>query len=133
MQQVAEPFKPPPAHTATTRFDTADDLAGIRRIACETATAGGLTPQRAAALEVAVSEIATNTLRYTPDGGTLRVWADDGFVTCEITDRGTYRPHQSEPTPEVGGWGLNLAAEISDGLYVHSRPGCSVWRLMFRL
>ncbi len=133
MQQVTEPFDPPPAHTAVILFDSAGDLANVRRIAGRTAAEHGLPAHRVAALEVAVSEIATNTLRHTRSGGQLRVWAGGGLVTCEITDGGTYPPRRPAARPSAGGWGLDIAAEVSDGLHLYSRPGCSIWRLSFLL
>lgn len=134
MRQVAEPFTPPPGHAPVATFSTADDLAAIRQFACERALAASLLPQRVAALEVAVSEVATNTLRHTEGGhGTIRVWADTDYVICEITDSGTFSLRRRPADQQAGGWGLDIATDLADEFYLHSQPGCSVFRLLFRL
>ncbi|GAA2367799.1 hypothetical protein Cme02nite_28330 [Catellatospora methionotrophica] len=134
MQQVAEPFKPAPPHTPSAGFDSAGDLAAMRRFAYQAAVTGGLDDDRAAALEIAVSEIATNTLLHTHAGGLVRVWHDDaGLLICEIIDSGTFRRPQPQAHAKGGGWGLDLAGELSDGFFLHSEQGRSVWRLTFRL
>ncbi|WP_144120191.1 ATP-binding protein [Catellatospora sichuanensis] len=135
MLQAPEPFRPPPPYAASATFAGPDDLSAVRQFAGAAARAAGLAPARAAALEVAVSELATNTLRHTPSGGTIRVWPESGSVVCEVVDTGTFVPANPPAAAREGGggWGLKIAAEVADGFYLHSEPGRSRWRLLFRL
>lgn len=135
MRQVVRPFAPPPSGAATISFTTADDLAVVREFVGTHAHASGLTAGRVPALKLAVSELVTNTLRHTAGGGVVRVWADGDAVISELTDGGTFRRPTAEPAVRpaaAGGWGLYITGEVCDEFLYYSRPGHTVWRLVFR-
>lgn len=135
MRQVVRPFAPPPSGAAAISFATADDLATVREFVGAHAHASGLAAGRVPALQLAVSELVTNTLRHTAGGGDARVWADSDCVIVELTDGGTFRPpavRQPVARPAAsGGWGLYITGEVCDEFLYHSRPGRTVWRLVF--
>jgi anti-sigma regulatory factor (Ser/Thr protein kinase) len=84
-------------------------------------------------LEVAVSEVATNTLRHTSSGGNVRVWADGNEVISEFTDSGTFDSGFVVCPGPTDGWGLRIADEVCDRFDLYSRPGTTVWRLAVNL
>ena len=47
-----------------------------------------LGPDRTADLVLAVTEVATNSVRYGGGHGALRIWRDDNSLICEVRDRG---------------------------------------------
>lgn len=133
LHQVATALSPPPPRAAAMGYDGVHDLARVREFVCVHASAAGLPHERVAALRLAVSEVATNTLRHTCAGGIVRVWSADGTVICEVTDFGTFAALKSHRAPDPGvpgGWGLEIAAEVCDAFYCFSRPGRTVWRLV---
>ncbi len=115
-------------------FDNPSDLTQVREFVCECARAVGLHAERLPALRVAISEVATNTLRHTRAGGTVRVWADEGAVVSELTDSGTFQAGTCPACPgSEGGWGLRIADEVCDRFDLYSQPGKTVWRLVINL
>ncbi|WP_246157533.1 ATP-binding protein [Catellatospora sichuanensis] len=135
MRQVVRPFAQPPSGAATISFTTADDLAAVREFVGAHAQASGLTAGRVPALKLAVSELVTNTLRHTAGGGVVRVWAEGDAIISELTDSGTFRRTTAEPAARPvasGGWGLYITGEVCDEFLYHSRPGRTVWRLVFK-
>jgi anti-sigma regulatory factor (Ser/Thr protein kinase) len=105
------------------------DLALVREFVCAAAVRLGLPRARADLLTVAVSELATNTLQHTGDGGRVRVWAEHGRICCEVTDQG--RPQRfgrAMPSPEQPrGRGLAIVERICDEVGVTEGPdGTSV-------
>ncbi|GAA2396249.1 hypothetical protein Cme02nite_65000 [Catellatospora methionotrophica] len=129
---VSRPFDPPPAGVPVLVFDVAGDLSRVRTFASECAQSLGLCATRLPALGVAISEIATNVLRHTSQGGAVRVWSETGALISEVTDSGTFAPPgRSSASP--GGWGLRIADEVCDRVDLYSRPGTNVWRLVMNL
>ncbi|MET0415261.1 MAG: ATP-binding protein [Actinoplanes sp.] len=105
------------------------DLALVREFVCRTAVGLGLSTPRADLLTIAVSELATNTLQHTGAGGRVRIWADNGRICCEVTDRGSPQafgramPAADEPR----GRGLAIVERICDEVGVSEGPdGTSV-------
>lgn len=132
MRQTSTPTGPPP-EAAVMDYETVSDLAAVREFVCARALAAGLPQERVSALRLAVSEIATNTLRHTSAGGTARVWSDARAVFAEFTDYGTVprlKAGQGHEPGAPGGWGLRIAAEVCDEFYCFSQPGRTVWRLV---
>lgn len=134
MHRLATPFEPPPVGAASLTFETPTDLAQVREFVCECARSAGLAAERLPALRVAISEVATNTLRHTDAGGIVRVWVDQDAVISELTDTGTL---ESGPRPDradgAGGWGLRIADEVCDRVDLYCQPGKTVWRLVLNL
>lgn len=105
---------------------TDGDLGAIRSKVSQCASDAGVTPQRLAKLAVAVSEIATNSIRHGGGHGTLRTWATDETFLCELRDAG-YIPDatlgRSRPeATQIGGRGLWLAHQLCDLVEIRSTP-----------
>ncbi|MEV0459210.1 ATP-binding protein [Catellatospora methionotrophica] len=133
MHQLTAPFTPPPADAPALSFHSQTELAQVRDFVCDCARAVGLPAERVSALRVAVSEVATNTLRHTSSGGTVRVWVDRDEVISELTDSGTLGGGFPDCTGSAGGWGLRIVDEVCDRFDLYSRPGRTVWRLVVNL
>lgn len=135
---VARFNRPPPAVRSAPllRFDPADApsplLSEARRFAAEQAAAAGLDADRIADLEVVVSELATNTLRYGRGAGELRVWARPGELLCEVRDGGHITDPLAGrllPDPESDrGRGLLLVNYLCDLVETYSSAAGTVVR-----
>ena len=101
------------------------DLRRLRQTAESFALEQGMARERAAQLAVVVSELASNTLRHTTEPGKLRVWAAGKNVIAEVSDNGALpgAVATSMPPPTaVGGFGLALAAKLSDSIQIQADP-----------
>jgi anti-sigma regulatory factor (Ser/Thr protein kinase) len=98
----------------------------LRHTIASCATRAGLTGQRRDDFVVAVNELLTNAVRHGGGSGHVTLWSAPGEVVCEVTDRGhgmagEWTSPTGRPAPDhPGGWGLWLAAELTDALEVHS-------------
>lgn len=114
----------------------ANGLARVRHLVADRARQAGLSPALVADFQVAVNEVATNTLAHAIGPGTLRVWMADDRVVCEvrgpghITDwlAGRVRP----PADSDRGRGLLLANRLCDLIQTYTRPESTVTRLHMR-
>lgn len=123
---LAEPAAPP----ATLIFD-ADDLPAVRRFVADHAGRAGLAASRIADLEVAVNEVATNTVVHGGGPGTLRVWRERSGLVCEICDPGRLADPLAgriPPDPDSEhGRGLLLVNYMCDLVRIHTdRMGTTV-------
>ncbi|GGQ65921.1 sensor histidine kinase [Streptomyces asoensis] len=105
---------------------THGDLAAIRSKVAQCASDAGVTEEQQRKLAVAVTEIATNSIRHGGGSGTLRTWTQEqesAFV-CEFRDAG-YIPDpmagRTRPTADqIGGRGLWLAHQLCDLVEIRS-------------
>lgn len=98
-----------------------EELARVRRLVAEAATAAGLAPNRLGQLLVSVNEITTNALTHGTSPATVTVTVTDGVIVVAVRDRGGGLSHDSlvasRPTPDsVRGRGLWLATRLADGI-----------------
>ncbi|MET7692341.1 sensor histidine kinase [Streptomyces sp. NPDC005483] len=105
---------------------THGDLAAIRSKVSQCASDAGLPVDQQRKLAVAVTEIATNSIRYGGGHGTLRTWTQDATFVCEFRDAG-YIPDvmagRVRPTiDQIGGRGLWLAHQLCDLVEIRSTP-----------
>jgi anti-sigma regulatory factor (Ser/Thr protein kinase) len=109
-------------------YDGPEDLGAVRAFARSRGLALGLSSSRADLLALAVSELATNTLQHTADGGEVRVWAEPGRLMCEVVDGGAERPFGQMPPPDSHrGRGLAIVQQVCDDVTTTSGPtGTSV-------
>jgi serine/threonine-protein kinase RsbW len=100
----------------TMAYRDADDLRPLRRFVSTRAAELGLAPGRVELLTLAVSELATNTLQHTSGGGSVRVWADDGQLVCDVVDRGPMRVFgRGMPAADaIRGRGLAIVEKVCD-------------------
>jgi anti-sigma regulatory factor (Ser/Thr protein kinase) len=136
---IAEPFNEPLPEPITTprvlAFDRAN-LRDVRTLVETSARVAGLNGQRTADLVVSAYELSTNSVQHGGGHGTLRIWIDDGDVTCEVRDSGRITDPmlgRIRPSTEaVGGRGLWLANQLCDLVQLRSFPGVTVTRLHMR-
>jgi anti-sigma regulatory factor (Ser/Thr protein kinase) len=127
-----QPLPEPTARATELIFDVSG-LRGVRLLVDEFARKAGLTEQRVNDLQVAVNEIATNTLVHGGRPGTLRIWQDPDRILCdvhgpgEITDclAGRIRPAENS----VSGRGLLVADRLCDLVQTYSGPTGTTTRL----
>jgi anti-sigma regulatory factor (Ser/Thr protein kinase) len=129
---------PCPAHaTAVMDFAGIDDLPKLRDFVHRHAAGAGLAHDRAIDLQMAANEIATNTIRHAGGAGSVRVWADDGHVLCDITDDGyldgTVAGRLAPPITSEGGRGLLVSNYLCDLVRLYSVPGLTTVRLFVRI
>jgi len=126
-----EELPEPPAVEVSLTYDR--DLNPVRAAVGRQAALAGLSPDRAADLTLAVSELAANTLRYTAGHGSFRSWRTADELVCEIRDQGwitdplagRLRPAASE----LGGQGLWVVNQVCDLVEMRTGPGQTVIRL----
>ncbi|MFC6882600.1 MULTISPECIES: sensor histidine kinase [Actinomadura] len=127
---------PEPDRASVVTFDR-DTLGRPRSLAVQHATTAGLPQDRVLDLELAVTELITNSIVHGGGTGTLRLWNDEGFIVCDVRDRG----HITDPlagrrpvdpaTP--GGRGLLLINHLADLVRVHTTPDGTTIRIYFVL
>ena len=110
------------------------DVPATRRTVAQYARRVGLSEEQVEVLELAASELATNSIRYGGGSGTLAMWLDPDAVVIEFTDAG----HLADPltgrlTPPLeapGGRGLYLVNQLCDLVQVRSSPHGTTVRVL---
>ena len=107
------PLSDPPDDADALAFGSAGDLRRLRREVAAHAARAGLDAAAIADVQLAVSEVATNTLRYSGGSGTLRIWRAGSRLLCQVDDAGRIAdPLAGRRLPAADGrdgWGLLLA------------------------
>ncbi|MFE9454719.1 anti-sigma factor RsbA family regulatory protein [Streptomyces sp. NPDC006739] len=102
----------------------AEDLPGVRHFAVAQSARLGLAGERLVDVELAVSELTTNSVVHGGGRGTLAMWAEQGQLVIEVRDAGRLSdPLAGRRPPErgqVGGRGLMLVNYVSDLVRVHA-------------
>jgi anti-sigma regulatory factor (Ser/Thr protein kinase) len=99
------------------------DLAGVRRLVVQQATAAGITADRATALSVAINELAVHSLRRR-HGGVVSIWATTDEVRVTVAVEGILRPVArmrpvDDPAAEHG---LLLVGALCDHVHIREHP-----------
>ena len=101
-----------------------DDVAATRRTVAHYARSCGLPAKRAEVLELAASELATNSIRHGGGSGSLAMWLEPGAVVVEFSDTGRLiDPLSGRLAPSLdqeGGRGLYLVNQLCDLVAVRS-------------
>ena len=130
-----EPLDAPPPGAYDVGFDR-DALGAVRAFVGELAADAGIVGARRDDLLLAVSELATNSVRHGGGDGVLRVWHDGDSLVCEVTDRGRIEPPlagRRRPQPGgMNGYGLWLVNQVCDLVQVRVRGGGTVVRMRMR-
>jgi anti-sigma regulatory factor (Ser/Thr protein kinase) len=100
------------------------DIAATRRTVAQWARSCGLPEDRVEVLELAASELATNSIRHGGGGGTVAMWLDESAAVLEFSDAGTLsdpligrlRPDHGQE----GGQGLYLVNQLCDLVQLRS-------------
>jgi anti-sigma regulatory factor (Ser/Thr protein kinase) len=115
---------PPPAGPALRGEYGPGDVPATRRTVAHYARSCGLADDRVEVLELAASELATNSIRHGGGSGSLAMWLEAGAVVVEFTDRGRLADPLTgrlEPTlDQHGGRGLYLVNQLCDLVAVRS-------------
>jgi anti-sigma regulatory factor (Ser/Thr protein kinase) len=113
-----------------------DDLYALRFLVAEEAGRLGLSQARVEDLVLATSEAATNTVRHAGGRGTLRLWADDRQLVCELADDGLIGDplagRRRARQDEDHGRGLWLIHQLCDLVQVRSGPDGTRVRMHIR-
>ncbi|MFE4856877.1 anti-sigma factor RsbA family regulatory protein [Streptomyces sp. NPDC056670] len=100
------------------------DLSAVRSKVSQCASDAGVPEDRLPRLAVAVTEIATNSIRHGGGQGTLRTWAQDASFLCEFRDAGYISDVMAGRTrpsaDQMGGRGLWLAHQFCDLVEIRS-------------
>lgn len=114
---------PAPSHAESIRFAFAT-VTAARRFAVDRGRRLRLSDTRVADLELSAAELAANAVTHGGGAGTLTIWADDGYVICQVQDAG----HLSDPlagrvpvAPDsIRGRGLLLINQVADLVRIHT-------------
>ncbi|QMU77063.1 sensor histidine kinase [Streptacidiphilus sp. PB12-B1b] len=100
------------------------ELAAVRARVTACATEHGLEGARLRELLIAVTEVASNSIKYGGGRGSLRVWAEETSLVCEFRDSG----HLEDPligrirptVDQIGGRGMWLVQQLCDLVQIRS-------------
>jgi anti-sigma regulatory factor (Ser/Thr protein kinase) len=100
------------------------DLRRLRAFVAGQAERAGLTNESATGLVLAVSELASNSIRHGGGHGEMRAWIEGPSLVCEISDAGHITSPlvgRVRPAPDAGGGaGLWLANQLCDLVQISS-------------
>jgi len=124
---------PEPAHVDVELDFDVTMLSEVRAIVRVLAARAGLTSERVTGMELAVSEVATNSVTYGGGRGHLRGWSDATGFVCEFRDAGLIdEPLVGCTRPARGqtsGYGLWLAQQLCDRVDIRSGAVGTVVRI----
>jgi anti-sigma regulatory factor (Ser/Thr protein kinase) len=113
------------------------NLGEVRALVVEHARRAGLAADRVRDVELAVNELAANSLAHAGGRGDLRVWTQNAYLICEIRDTGFIADPlvgRRPVTPDMpGGRGVLLVNQLSDLVRLHTEPGATTVRAHFAL
>jgi anti-sigma regulatory factor (Ser/Thr protein kinase) len=127
---------PEPSDATVVPFDAAR-LRRARHSSAEYAERAGLAAERVDDVQLAVGEMAANSLRHGGGSGVLRLWSDAGHVVCEVADAGVIvdplvgrRPASPR---QLSGRGLLMVNHLADLVRMHTRSDGTVVRAHIRV
>lgn len=107
-----------------------DDLRPTRRTVASFARSCGLSEEQTAALELAASELAGNSIRHGGGSGTLAMWRTAEAAVVEFGDRGQITdPLTGRRPPGPDGQGLYTVNQLCDLVQLRSGPGGTTVRI----
>lgn len=126
------PLADPAVHPIKVDFGASSSMSALRAAVARFADRCGIEGDRLADLVLAVSELATNSLRYGRGRASLRMWNEPDGAVCEVADAGTIaQPLAGRVRPvegDEGGRGLWLVNQLCDLVQVRSLPTGTVVR-----
>ena len=124
---------PGPGRSACEFMFTEPDLPAVRRAVRAVAADVALDEHRTGDMTLAVSEIASNSIRHGGGIGMVRLWVDLGSLVCEVRDAGWIRDPMAgrvrPPVEDIGGRGLWLVNQLCDLVQIRTSPAGTVVRL----
>ncbi|MEU9169133.1 anti-sigma factor RsbA family regulatory protein [Streptomyces sp. NPDC048420] len=125
----------PPAPGVPAHAFVADLLGEVRHLATEAGARLGLVRPRLDDLALAAAELTTNSVLHGGGSGSLRVWAEDGYVVCEVRDKGHLTDLLAGRRPpsrdRQGGRGLLIVNLVADLVRVYTGPEGTTVRCWF--
>jgi anti-sigma regulatory factor (Ser/Thr protein kinase) len=129
----AEPLPRPREGVLTGRFGPGD-VPRTRRTVAHWARTCGLSGEQVEALQLAASELATNSLHHGGGGGSVAMWTEPGAAVIEFADTGRLTdPLAGRRVPrldQVGGRGLYLVNQLCDLVQVRSSDAGTTVRVL---
>jgi anti-sigma regulatory factor (Ser/Thr protein kinase) len=126
----------PPARRRDIAF-TDENLGAVRTAVGRASRWAGLDRERAADLMLAVSELATNSLRHADGRGRFRLWRESDSIVCEVSDAGRIDdPLVGRRTPSIGQGserGLWLVNQLCDLTQIRSTADGTTVRIHMSL
>lgn len=121
-------------------FD-ADSLYALRSAVSAHAAAAGLSPDRVYDVVAAAHELAANAVRHGAAHGQLRLWADGGVLTCQVSDAGPAASSggtkpggtAAAPWPRKHGHGLWMVEQVADHFTIYHSPAGTTATFTFNL
>jgi anti-sigma regulatory factor (Ser/Thr protein kinase) len=102
----------------------AASLSQARHVATDLAAGLGLAGTRLQDLALVTAELTTNSVVHGSGSGTLRLWAEDGNVVCEVHDTGRLvdplAGRRPAPRDQRGGRGLLMVNLVADLVRIHA-------------
>lgn len=112
-------------------------LAELRALLRQRGDEAGLEGTRRGDFVLAGDELATNSIQHAGGGGTMRVWADEEQLFCEVRDDGRLEEpligRRRPPPEQAGGRGLWLVNQLCDLVQIRSGEDGNVIRLSMKL
>ena len=109
------------------------DVSQVRTIVTRHAAEADIDSGRAQDLAVAMTEVATNSVRHGGGQGTLRTWRELDSLVCEVADQGQIcDPLVGRRMPSLtaeGGRGVWLVNQLADLVQLRSTPEGTTVRL----
>ena len=100
------------------------EVTATRRTVAHYARSCGLSEDQVHNLELAASELATNSIRHGGGTGTLAMWLEPGAVVVEFSDGGVLTDplvgRAAPPPDQEGGQGLYLVNQLCDLVQLRS-------------
>lgn len=128
-----EPLPPVP-EALSFAFDS-DSLPHARHVAVGEGARLGLVGVKLDDLALATAELTTNSVVHGGGSGVLRVWAEDGYVVCEVRDEGhladALAGRRPVPRDQRGGRGILLVNLIADLVRLHRSDSGTTVRCWF--
>jgi anti-sigma regulatory factor (Ser/Thr protein kinase) len=131
-----KPLPSPPAGAHALAFGRGD-LADVRAVVGAAAERFGVSERRRGQLQLAVNEIATNSIIHGNGRGVLRVWYAGGQVVAEVSGGGRLRDPLAGLVPvpprQPNGRGLLLVNQLCDLVRVYSSAQGTTTRMYLRV
>lgn len=132
-----DPLPPRPADAVELTFGRGGPLDAVHVFVRGNAAAAGLPAGRVDDLDMAVHELAINSLTHAGGRGVVAFWCDDRDVYCEVRDAGVIRdPLVGRTDPELeqeGGRGVWIVNRLCDLVQVRSSAAGTAIRVRMSL
>jgi anti-sigma regulatory factor (Ser/Thr protein kinase) len=136
LDECNRPLTKPP-RSAIERVADFSTLDNARWFATAYGRRVGLSAMQLIDLEIALTELLTNSIHHGGGVGTFRVWTDEEHLVCEVNDKGRITDplvgrHASDD-PDHYGRGLLLVNQVADLVRMHTGPEGTTVRIYLRL